>query len=326
MKEGNIIMRNAATGALQLIVLLLLCSTTASLAKSLSPARTRIEIQRALRSRKDIDKTDVQGQSWLHKAAACGLVSEAHILLRQRARINRADHYGNRPLHLAARHGQTAMVKALLKWGAAFTLTNSIKRTALQEAIAHGKHSTAAAIESFSNTALASIKAARVPSYNTHCFLVEGTLNQKWHFRGYSWELPNQAYYFKMTLKTFNRTTCFFTGEIEWPNLNALHTVAGYWLPESLCFRETSAIRRGTAAVGTVYRFDMRRSGSSDGSAHPGQWFWRDKHGTARLDTRGNLDVREMRNVTENSIKTHHLKYFEQELRKRSPSKATYPR
>ncbi|KAK6471714.1 protein phosphatase 1 regulatory inhibitor subunit 16B-like [Huso huso] len=87
------------------------------------------DIQELLQSRQDLSKTDEQGVTLLHIAAANGYIQAAELLLEQGARVDIRDIDGWLPLHAAACWGQIQVAELLVSHGASLNAKTYLDET-----------------------------------------------------------------------------------------------------------------------------------------------------------------------------------------------------
>ncbi|XP_058859967.1 protein phosphatase 1 regulatory inhibitor subunit 16B-like isoform X2 [Acipenser ruthenus] len=87
------------------------------------------DIQELLQSRQDLGKTDEQGATLLHIAAANGYIQAAELLLEQGARVDIRDIDGWLPLHAAACWGQIQVAELLVSHGASLNAKTYLHET-----------------------------------------------------------------------------------------------------------------------------------------------------------------------------------------------------
>ena len=92
-----------------------------------------------LRFVRNINFTDFEGQTALHKAAGEGHSDIVKLLLSKGASVEALDYFGDTPLHYAAQGGHTSIVELLLTKGASVETTNNFMDTPLHDA-ARGGH------------------------------------------------------------------------------------------------------------------------------------------------------------------------------------------
>lgn len=87
------------------------------------------DIQELLQSRQGLSKTDEQGATLLHIAAANGYIQAAELLLEQGARVDIRDIDGWLPLHAAACWGQIQVAELLVSHGASLNVKTYLDET-----------------------------------------------------------------------------------------------------------------------------------------------------------------------------------------------------
>ncbi|XP_034761188.2 protein phosphatase 1 regulatory inhibitor subunit 16B-like isoform X2 [Acipenser ruthenus] len=87
------------------------------------------DIQELLQSRQDLSKTDEQGATLLHIAAANGYIQAAELLLEQGAQVDIRDIDGWLPLHAAACWGQIQVAELLVSHGASLNAKTYLDET-----------------------------------------------------------------------------------------------------------------------------------------------------------------------------------------------------
>ncbi|MBN3280355.1 PP16B inhibitor, partial [Polyodon spathula] len=87
------------------------------------------DIQELLQSHQDLNKTDKQGATLLHIAAANGYIQAAELLLEHGARVNIRDFDGWLPLHAAACWGQIQVAELLVSHGASLNAKTYLDET-----------------------------------------------------------------------------------------------------------------------------------------------------------------------------------------------------
>lgn len=84
------------------------------------------DIHDILATGQDLNRTDAQGATLLHIAAANGYLHAAEVLLDQGASLDVKDWDGWEPLHAAAFWGQMQMAELLVSHGASLSARTSL--------------------------------------------------------------------------------------------------------------------------------------------------------------------------------------------------------
>ncbi len=83
---------------------------------------------------------------------------------------------------------------------------------------------------------------------------------------GFALDKKNKNFPMVVNIVSIDEGTGYFSGDVSWPSLNAVHRIEGMLTANTITFKEVSYIKRGGAHLNCVYALVI------EGNALDGRW------------------------------------------------------